>query len=188
MPNRWISVFKTFLQIHECKAYLQNGWRCSKQVLLLKVKTPCCRSGRLERSRFCLLFPTASALKPSTNDVADAWSPPLSSLAPAAAHPTPAAAHANRTRPREPDPPSRRAPHTQSRAQPDLTRFERRVVASRRVVSLWFRRLWRWRPLASSTSTRPRHGAPEASTASRSWSRSARAPTGNPPPLPSHPP
>ena len=29
MPNRWISVFKTFLQIHECKAYLQNGLGCS---------------------------------------------------------------------------------------------------------------------------------------------------------------
>jgi len=26
MSNRWISVFKTFLQIRECKAYLQNGW------------------------------------------------------------------------------------------------------------------------------------------------------------------
>ena len=29
MPNRWTSVFKTFLQIHECKAYLQNGWMLS---------------------------------------------------------------------------------------------------------------------------------------------------------------
>ena len=33
MPNRWISVFKTFLQIHECKAYLQNGWGCSNGLL-----------------------------------------------------------------------------------------------------------------------------------------------------------
>jgi len=31
MPNRWICVFKIlFLQIYECKVYLQNGLGCSK--------------------------------------------------------------------------------------------------------------------------------------------------------------
>jgi hypothetical protein len=39
---------------------------------------------------------------------------------------------------------------------------------------------WRWRLPGSSTSTRLRHGAPAASTALRSSSRSARAPMGNP--------